>query len=425
MGLEIVLLVSIMLYSWAFGLFRKYLAVKNTPTSKVAALSPGMCEVHGKAEAESPILLPDGTECVAYKLRCGRKNSYIEEGLVPFYVRDETGRVLVDPSSAAEESFGLLAFKGKLFPIRKDQPEYEKMKKFLEERGVGGYATPGRRVFLRYIPTNESVYVIGDYLPGPLRKPSLSRSGSQPGFARYLRGMLPWGKINVLYPEEVPEGELPHIGRGQNGVFVISPTERASLVVLSWSVFFGFALAPIGIAVFVPAIAEAIVRNLGLTYSLESFPLIAASYLLLMAYPAYLYLSSFYNSLVILRNNSSKYLANIDAYLERRNAVIPQLEQVAKAYAKHEKSVLENAAGRAMGSKEFMAIAEEYPELKADDHYQKFSQSLSEAEEQIAQSCGLYNDSATLYNTRINTFPSILLKWAFGFESLKLIRLEE
>lgn len=426
MGPEVIviLLLSIILYIWAFPLFRKYLAIKNTPVSMVAALSPGLCEVYGEAETDSPLRLPDGTECIAYQLRLGTKHAYTEEGMAPFYVKDDTGKVIIDVSGAAEDSFGLFPSKYKSIKVRKKDPGYAQIKKFLEERGVGQYARRSSSLPISYIPLGSKVHVIGDYSVAPLRTPSLSESSPQAGFSSYYRGKVPWDKTKILYPKSIPKGDLPHIGIGQNKVFTISKSEKSALSTLFWGVFFGFVLAPFGIVAFVPVFAEKLMEQLSMLpeSGLDALSVLVASYAILMLYPFYLYLSSFYNSLVILRNNSSKYRSNIDVYLERRARLIPQLREIVDSYSKHEKKVIEKVAGRNVSSKEFLAVAEKLPKLKADDHFRKLSKSISEAETQIASFHKLYNDSVTLYNTRIQTFPSLLIAPFFGFQKLDLLK---
>ncbi|MBD3398303.1 hypothetical protein GF412_03810 [Candidatus Micrarchaeota archaeon] len=423
-GLLAIYIVSILAYLWAFPIFRKYLAIKNTPVSKVAALSPGLCEVYGEAETDSPLKLPDGTECIAYKLRWGSKHAYTEEGLAPFYVKDGTGKVIIDVSGAAEDSFGLFPSKYKSIKVRKEDPGYAQIKTFLEDRGVGQYASRSCSLPVTYIPLGSKVHVIGDYSVGPLRTPSLSEAPPQAGFSRYYRGKVPWDKTKILYPKSIPKGELPHIGVGQNKVFTISKSEKSALSTLFWSVFFGFVLAPFGIVAFAPAFAEKILEHFSMLpeSGLDALSILVASYAILMSYPIYLYLSSFYNSLVILRNNASKYRSNIDVYLDRRARLIPQLREIVDSYSKHEKKVLEKVAGRNVSSKEFLAVAEKLPKLKADDHFKKLSKSISNAETQIASFRELYNDSVTLYNTRIQTFPSLLIAPFFGFQKLELLK---
>lgn len=402
-------------YYSAFWYFRRYLAIKNTPTSKVAALSPGLCEVYGRAASGSPLTLFDGTKCIYYSLSMGTKSNLYEEfASTPFYVRDETGRVLVDAS-------GILQGRERANPAKKmvyfstnagEIPKGESAR-FFRDRGIS------RRFPIRisYIPVGAMVHVIGDYMGGTLPRPSLPNFTE---FKEFFMFYVPG--TNLVYPKKLPSGEQPHIGLGKNGLLNVSAKGEAGtlghslLRIILGFVFCPIILAPLAITIIASALAYA-----GIPLPGHGLEIVAITYILFMLPPSYLCLLSFYNSLITLRNNSSKYLANISAYIEKRNALVPQLEQVARAYAKHEKSILENAAGRPMGSKEFMAIAERYPELKADDHYLQVSKSLSEAEEQIARSRELYNDSVTLYNTRIRTFPSFLIAGILGFKTMKLL----
>ena len=145
---------------------------------------------------------------------------------------------------------------------------------------------------------------------------------------------------------------------------------------------------------------------------------------------------STYNELVTLRNKVKNSLAQIDAQLQRRFDLIPNLVETVKGFAAHEKSLLENVTAsrsaymNAGSSKEKFAmnqeltsslkslfvVAENYPELKANVNFLKLQEALAEAEEDVAYARQFYNDSVTIYNNKLLVFPSNLIGKIFGFK---------
>lgn len=143
-----------------------------------------------------------------------------------------------------------------------------------------------------------------------------------------------------------------------------------------------------------------------------------------------------YNNLVGLRNRVKNSYAQIDVQLKRRNDLIPNLVETVKGYAGHEKGVLEevtkartgvmNATGveetsaadnKLTGAlKTLFAVAENYPDLKANSNFQQLQSELSDTEDKIAYARQFYNDVVLKYNNACQQFPSSLLAGMFGFE---------
>lgn len=137
------------------------------------------------------------------------------------------------------------------------------------------------------------------------------------------------------------------------------------------------------------------------------------------------YFLSIYNGLVELKNNIGRSWANVDVLLKQRHDEIPKLVKTCEAYMQHERAVFdklseargalsaaksvgerasaEGLLGKALGS--FMAVAENYPDLKADQGFRALQQRISELENQIADRREFYNDVVTLFNTRIEQIP--------------------
>jgi LemA protein len=137
------------------------------------------------------------------------------------------------------------------------------------------------------------------------------------------------------------------------------------------------------------------------------------------------YFLSLYNGLVEMKNNIGRSWANVDVLLKQRHDELPKLVSTCEAYMQHERAVFdklseargavarattvpqraeaESQIGRALGG--FMAVAENYPDLKADQGFRSLQQRISELENQIADRREFYNDVVTLFNTRIEQIP--------------------
>ncbi len=137
------------------------------------------------------------------------------------------------------------------------------------------------------------------------------------------------------------------------------------------------------------------------------------------------YFLSIYNGLVELKNNIGRSWANVDVLLKQRHDEIPKLVKTCEAYMQHERAIFdklseargavagartvaqraaaEGVVGQALGA--FMAVAENYPDLKADQSFRSLQQRISELENQLADRREFYNDVVTLFNTRIESIP--------------------
>lgn len=151
-----------------------------------------------------------------------------------------------------------------------------------------------------------------------------------------------------------------------------------------------------------------------------------------------------YNNLVTLRQRVQNAWSQIDVQLQRRFDLIPNLVETVKGYMKHEESTLtkvtdlrsswakastveekanlDNALSDTL--KTIMAVAENYPDLKADQSFNAMQAELSETENKIAYSRQFYNDTVTMYNTKLETFPSNLVANMFGFKASTLFNVD-
>ena len=152
-----------------------------------------------------------------------------------------------------------------------------------------------------------------------------------------------------------------------------------------------------------------------------------------------------YNQLIRLRNRIENAWSQIDVQLRRRYDLIPNLVETVKGYAAHEKEVFENvtkarnaginasnvkdqgeAENMISGAlKSLFAVAEAYPELKANENFMMLQEELAGTESKIAYSRQFYNDTVMAYNTLIQTFPTNLIANSFSFEQQDYFPMEE
>jgi LemA protein len=152
-----------------------------------------------------------------------------------------------------------------------------------------------------------------------------------------------------------------------------------------------------------------------------------------------------YNNFVRLKNNIDKSLANIDVLLKQRTNEIPNLVKVVEGYMKHEKEVLESltkarafllnsnnlsqkaAADNAITDlvKSIFAIAENYPDLKAGENFLKLQKRITGLENELADRREFYNDSVTIYNTRIQSIPDLIVARIMNLNPIDLFRASE
>jgi LemA protein len=157
-----------------------------------------------------------------------------------------------------------------------------------------------------------------------------------------------------------------------------------------------------------------------------------------------LYVISIYNSLVGLRQKVKNGWSQIDVQLQRRFDLIPNLVETVKGYMSHESDVLTKVAelrtswanastvsekskidGELSGAlKTIMAVAESYPDLKANSNFAQLQEELQNTENKIAFSRQFYNDIATKYNTRLQVVPSNIIASMFHFEPEQLFEAE-
>jgi len=157
------------------------------------------------------------------------------------------------------------------------------------------------------------------------------------------------------------------------------------------------------------------------------------------------YLVGIYNGLITLKNNIEKAFANIDVLLKQRSDELPKLIASVKGYMKHEKSLLENitkartaflnatttsqkaaADGVISGAlKSLFAVAENYPNLKANDNFIQLQNRISGIENELADRREYYNDSTNNFNIRIESFPDMLVARMMALQRKEMFKVTE
>ncbi len=151
-----------------------------------------------------------------------------------------------------------------------------------------------------------------------------------------------------------------------------------------------------------------------------------------------------FNGLIRLRNTSDNAWSDVDVHLKKRHDLVPNLVETVKGYARHEQETLERvvrARNQAMGAastaakanaetalteslRGLFALAESYPDLKANEGFLRLQQDLSQIEDDIANARRYYNAVVRDFNTKQEVFPSNLLAGVLGFETRSFFQAE-
>ena len=160
---------------------------------------------------------------------------------------------------------------------------------------------------------------------------------------------------------------------------------------------------------------------------------------------AFILIFSRYNDLVRSRKRVQEAWSGIDVQLKRRASLVPNLVETVKGYAAHERETLEavtNARSRLQQAgtpgeaaqannmltqtlRSLFAVAEQYPDLKANQNFLELQRELSDIEEKIAYARQFYNTNVLSYNTKTQTFPSVIMANMFGFQQSEFFEAEE
>ncbi len=169
---------------------------------------------------------------------------------------------------------------------------------------------------------------------------------------------------------------------------------------------------------------------------------------LALAVAAVIYVIVMYNRLINLKHNTTRAWSNIDVLLKQRHDELPKLVATCREYMKYEKETLEkviNARSRAasaraagdigalgaaegvlrIGLGQLFALAEDYPDLKANETFRHLEGRISELENSIADRREFYNESVNLNNIGIEEFPDVVVARFFAFKRFQLLEFEQ
>ena len=152
-----------------------------------------------------------------------------------------------------------------------------------------------------------------------------------------------------------------------------------------------------------------------------------------------------YNCFVKLNNKVEEAFSTMDVYLKKRWDLIPNIVETVKGYAKHEKSTLEEVINLrnssydkmntndkvevnnklSQGISKLMAIAEAYPDLKANENFKDLSSQLTKVEDDIANARKYYNGTVRIFNDKVQMFPSNIIASIFGYKAKKMFEANE
>lgn len=156
------------------------------------------------------------------------------------------------------------------------------------------------------------------------------------------------------------------------------------------------------------------------------------------------FLWSLYNSLITMSTQIDEAWSQIDVQLKRRVDLIPNIVASVKGYAKHEKSVFENVTkarsammkaespqamakasdGLSSALKSLFAVAENYPQLKANENFIQLQNQLTDTEDKIAYSRQFYNSTVTDFNVKVRVFPNTIIAGMLGFKEKPFFKTE-
>ncbi len=152
-----------------------------------------------------------------------------------------------------------------------------------------------------------------------------------------------------------------------------------------------------------------------------------------------------FNHLVRLGNEAKRGWSNIDVQLKRRADLIPNLVEAVKGYAAHEREVFEavtaartamqQASGPAQAGEankqataaigRLFAVSEAYPQLRASENFQKLQDELTDTEDKVAAARRYYNQTVYQYNSRLQSFPDLLIARLGGFNEREFFELDQ
>jgi LemA protein len=401
-------LAGVFFFLKGFWVFRDYKIVADTPLIPIRSLALGVVSIRGKAQSEHSLVSPvGGTPCCLYKVDLTRMGSRGGKTWTvmfgsTFSLADDTGKVLVDAHNVDEEEYDVpLSHAGEM--------EGDELARKLD------YAVPDW--------PGDSTYRVKEFLVLPGEEYQVTgrcveNPDSEDATDRYL--ICKNGNQGTLAISSTTKHDGVQTDLLSNGVGMISV---------------GTAFILAGGFFFVQELLEAHVMTLGPLFG-------PVSVIGLVVAIVVLYAVIVYNELVRLRNENDRAWANIDVLLKQRHDEVPNLVEMVKGYMQYEKETLvalteaRAAAVTAVTVGEkvqadlvltgalrgLFAAVENYPQLKANEHFLKLQGHISELEERIADRREFYNEDVTTFNTRIWQFPEFYMAFLMRLKPREMFK---
>ena len=398
----------------AFNDKRRTRLMEALPTSKVKGVFIGLVELKGVVESPQPLtayLSDEPSVWFQYSIQEHWRRvevvTYVENGqvkqrpritegwttvgvggsMIPFFLRDETGALPVNPSGAQIDPETVVSLTCSV-----DHPLYYGKgpsaaipfstfkRRFVEES-----IRPGRKIYL-IGPSRERSDVVA---------PEIAADGSSEFF------------ISVRAEEDLQRSlKINHYLKAICGLLV----GGGSFYLLRYIILD----EQLG--------GEALLMKLS-----ESFPMWGCFIFVYLLIWLIMWCWSSYNSLIDVRNRVKQGWSLIEVQLQRRFSLIPSLCQVVSAYMKHEHLTQEEIArirSSVSQGADFRMLAEAYPNLKAEKVFTELSSQLVDTEDRIALARSYFNEIANNYNTRLAKFPELFLAKMFSFKPINLLETE-
>ena len=414
----IFLFFAVILLFIGYRAFFKKRLIENVPTSKCQGVTIGLNELKGTSEARPPLksyLSERDVVYYSYKIEEQYKKTVRKDGkkrtkkkwrtiasetrYKPFMLHDDTGNIRVNPRGAEFHGDKVVSKTCR----RSDPMYYGKGPRRRVRRSTGK-----RRFREDIIAHGEKTYVMGSaQIRDDIAKPEIGDDEFADLFLissqseDKLISKFAWQARGCFFGAILFAAAVPLIYTMQSQGLDIGPAFEASVI---WMVLVGM-----------------------MVFSLVFF----------------LYLKTVFNGLVDLRNRVARAWSMLEVEFKRRHDLIPNLAQMVQGFADHEKETMEavtearSAAGggadevssaideqtSALGN--IFAIAEDYPEIKADAGFRKLMEELTRCEDKIALARSFYNDSVERVNNRVHTFPDMLLAPLAGTEEESLLAFDE
>ena len=418
-------LLSLALLFWwrSVVLFKR--TVEDVPTSKVKGVFYGLNEVKGSVQSNAPLqtylterpsvwyewrISERWRKTETYRDKDGKRKTRTRSGwrkidsgenFQPFFLRDETGQLLVEPEGAKVDAPSTMS----CICSPSDPIYYGKG----PERAIAN-STHRRRFTESSLTPGHAIYVLG---PAKLREDVAQPMIAQSKEARYY------------FISTKSEAEI------------IRSRSIWALLIMLFSFLFSLAVPVVAISAETGSDPQQV-----LTQSPEWVILSGLSFL---AVAGLFYLSLLYNGLIRVRNRLFHALGLIEIQLKRRHDLIPRLLECVRGISDYEREVQELVtSARTTGATEtrfgagevgeeinrgaslvggLFALSENYPDLSADENYASFMKELVDTEDRIALARAFYNDSLLALRDRLLTYPDVLVAKWFRFRSGKNLTL--